>query len=360
MPRGDVPVLNLENLWPAPDNASFYSFGGIESVLAANLGITVPARSLAQYTLAGPGGANGSWSSVAVSAGSGFSSITRPAAGLSASGGGKGFVLGGFAPNVARVGYPISGMLTYDMAANQWTNDSATGFSPAGTAILGTMEYLGGYGKEGVLVAFGGQTADMGSVWYDEGANLLGFEDVYVYDIASKTWHHQRATGAQRDSIPAPRDMFCSAIAPSANGNAYEIVVYGGQTSGIIYGNGSPRGQALLDANAALKSTHVLTIPSFTWFRVNDTSAPPHAGHTCEVVGKGGRQMMSVGGVDPSIVNVRMAGNATDAFPNGFGVFDMVDLKWKLGYDANAAAYVQPDVVQQWYTQKYAPCVPLH
>ena len=279
-----------------------------------------------------------------------FSTLTRPVGALWAAGNGTGYMLGGFsAANYIRSGYALPGLVTYDMAGNRWTNDTAAGFSDQGTAILGTMEFLPGFGPAGVLVAFGGQTADPSQPWTDTGANLLDFQDVYVYDVGAKTWHRQRATEATEGSAPAPRDMFCSAVTPSADGG-FEIYVYGGQTGNFVYGPGGTRSDALRAANAAFNEVHVLTIPGFAWFKANDTSAQSRTGHTCEVAGR--RQLLSIGGLDPSAENVRVAGNQTDPFPRGLGVFDLVDWRWKSDYDADAPPYVRPEPIRRWYSQK--------
>ena len=347
--KGSTPVLNLEALWAAEDGKSFYAFGGIQSAILTVDMPTNPERTLSQFTPDGRGG--GEWSPVATAAGSIFSFLTRSAGGLWASGSGKGFLLGGFsASNNVRTGRALPGLLSYDMASNQWRNDTATGFSDQGTAILGSMEFLLNYGGEGVLVAFGGQTADPTPIWYDTGSGLLDFQDIYIYDVATKTWHHQRANKAASDSVPDPRDMFCSvAVANDAGG--YEIFVYGGQTGNFLYGPGGTRSQAILDQNAAMNEVHVLTVPGFTWFKANDTSAASRTGHTCEVAGQ--RQLLSLGGLDPSASTIRVSASLPDPFARGIGVFDMVDLKWKSNYDANAPPYTQPDVIKAWYRQKY-------
>ena len=93
---------------------------------------------------------------------------------------------------------------------------------------------------------------------------------------------------------------------------------------------------------------YVLSLPSFVWFRVNDTSGPAKYGHTCENFGNG--QMISVGGLDPTDTFSKTA-NVSDPFPQGLGIFNMVNLSWAEFYDANAGPYEAPDVVKEWYSR---------
>ena len=38
-----------------------------------------------------------------------------------------------------------------------------------------------------------------------------------------------------------------------------------------------------------------------------------------------------------------------DPWPHGINVFDLTAMEWAAEYDPNAAAYVSPDVVKQYY-----------
>ena len=353
-PKDNILVLNDQYLWPAPDNSSFYAAGGIISSLSF-ASPTAPPRSFTQYSLPDAGASGrGNWSTVPLAPASIYPSLRRPAGGLSAVAGSKAYILGGFQMLQSRALQPLPGMLTYDMAANQWANESAAGFSPTGTAIFGRMEHLPGFGAQGVLLALGGQIPDPSQPWTDEGLNLLDFGDVYVYDIAGRTWHHQKATGAAPGAVPDPRDMFCSAVLSDPGSGAYEILVYGGQRGGFVFSKDSPgRGPGVVGANRARGAVHVVTVRGFGWFRANDSSAPPRAGHSCDVAGAGGRQVLSVGGLDPGATPIgEGASLVPDPFPNTVGVFDAVEWRWKHWYDAAAAPYVQPDPVRAWYRQR--------
>ena len=91
---------------------------------------------------------------------------------------------------------------------------------------------------------------------------------------------------------------------------------------------------------------YILSLPSFVWFKANDTTGPPKYGHTCENIGNG--QMVSIGGHNP-VDNIDVSPNQTDPFPQGLGLFDMVDLKWVTSYNATKGPYQAPRAVKEYY-----------
>ena len=82
------------------------------------------------------------------------------------------------------------------------------------------------------------------------------------------------------------------------------------------------------------------------WFQVPYNSAFPRMDHTCEVIGK--RQMIVVGGIIAPFDSSK-TWHDPDPFAQGLGIFDMTDLTWMSSYDANAAPYVTPEIVKDWY-----------
>jgi hypothetical protein len=102
----------------------------------------------------------------------------------------------------------------------------------------------------------------------------------------------------------------------------------------------------LLDT--AFDDIHVLSLPGFVWRKADYESSSPRDSHACVVAGDGKRQMISFGGVD-----YRLKGSEywqdQDRFPQGLGVFDLTEMKWKTRYDAGAATYEAPEAVQSWY-----------
>jgi len=97
----------------------------------------------------------------------------------------------------------------------------------------------------------------------------------------------------------------------------------------------------------------VLSLPAFRWFKANYTATNSRIGHTCHVVGN--RQLLTIGGVDPTQSDLVGVWRGPDRLNQGLGIFDMSAMTWLHSYNASAAAYVRPDVVKAWYDQKYVP-----
>lgn len=68
----------------------------------------------------------------------------------------------------------------------------------------------------------------------------------------------------------------------------------------------------------------------------------------CAVAGQ--RQMITVGGINRKL-GVPTFFKDRDPFPQGLGIFDLTELKWKDQYDAGAANYQSPDAVKAWYDE---------
>lgn len=101
-------------------------------------------------------------------------------------------------------------------------------------------------------------------------------------------------------------------------------------------------------ADIAFDSVFVLSLPGFVWFKADYPSTHPRYLHTCNVIGN--RQMVSIGGKNPQ----DWAGRITrDPLPQGLGIFDLTEMKWTDGFDPTAAPYKTPDVVKNWYNNKY-------
>ena len=103
--------------------------------------------------------------------------------------------------------------------------------------------------------------------------------------------------------------------------------------------------------NLAADQVYVLTLPGFRWFRANYTSVSPRAQHTCHAATSS--QMIIIGGFNP--VTVLSWDNTTDPWTQQIGIFDMTALQWKDAYQSNANPYKSPDIVKDFYQQKYVP-----
>lgn len=82
------------------------------------------------------------------------------------------------------------------------------------------------------------------------------------------------------------------------------------------------------------------------WTRAQYPSRRARDNQACVVAGK--RQMVTVGGID-GYLGPPASWDDQDPFPQGLGIFDLVDLEWKDTFDADASDYRTPDTVQEWY-----------
>ncbi|KAI9820849.1 MAG: hypothetical protein M1832_003482 [Thelocarpon impressellum] len=317
------PDLNLGTLWYNPkEKALMGGFAGESSTNA-----TYP-TSMWKFALDGKGG--GTWSEVTASMGPGFKGLTRPSSGMTAASNDSAFYLGGFSdhlttPETKGLGenqtVPLPGLVEYNFQDSSWTNHSATQYSPGGIAAFGEMVFMSNYGEKGLYVMFGG--ASDGLQNYTSNNTMQGFDVITIYDPAEKKWYHQKATGI----VPPPRYQFCAVGQQASNGNAFDIFMYGGWTG------------ALGEDNVKYDEVYVLTLPAFQWVRVAYGGTRPRYGHKCYIVAE--RQMLFVGGLDPSQVNTTAVFMTKDNVQQGLGVFDMGALSWMPGLSVDPTPYVQ-------------------
>lgn len=118
-----------------------------------------------------------------------------------------------------------------------------------------------------------------------------------------------------------------------------------------MYGGGNIDG---LDGNITLTQyqeflnldeVYVLSLPAFRWFKADYPAQHPRFRHSCNVVGN--RQMLSVGGQDPT--NIYNNTFTADPFLQGLGIFDLTTMHWSDQYNAKAEPYETPAVVKAWY-----------
>jgi hypothetical protein len=123
-----------------------------------------------------------------------------------------------------------------------------------------------------------------------------------VYDIANSTWYKQPTVG----DPPPIRVNPCAVVAAAPDGSSFSVYLYGGQ-------NLIPAGQQI-----QYDDMYILTIPSFTWIKVDQdgTKPPGRAGHTCTLWDG---QMVVVGGY---------VGQETICDSPGMYVFNTSSLQW--------------------------------
>jgi hypothetical protein len=333
-----APDLDGGSLWCNPQTGSLIAglTGAPPSFMSPPV---LPSLSLWTFTPDNTG--SGSWTELLGSDSTALGSIVRPYGGQMAVGKDSSYILGGLTVPNATVnsylnGTPLSGILAFNMTTSTFTNSSADGYSPDGTAELGVLHYVPAFGPDGVFVAMGGDVSGLGS--YTPGHSLKSFGDLVVFDPSSGTFYNQTATG----NLPEPRVQFCTTGVASSNGT-YEIFLYAGWNTNL----GSPA--------IPFDEVYILTLPAFEWIKVDYAPANPRHLHSCHTVGN--RQMLIIGGVDSS----KTSGAANldedtfstqDIFAQGLGIFDMTTLTFSNSYNASAEAYVQSDPVQSYYASK--------
>lgn len=162
-----------------------------------------------------------------------------------------------------------------------------------------------GWGPGGVLLGLGGGV--VGNHETTDGFSSMTTID--VYDIASSVWYHQETSG---DEKPQVRVNPCAVVFSAPDASSFNIYMYGGQN--------------LLPVGDQKQYTDVwiLTIPSFTWIKVDvsGNEPPPRAGHSCAA--RDG-QIIVVGGY---------IGEDIPCEQPGIYAFDASNLAWQSSFNA--------------------------
>ncbi|OAG41902.1 hypothetical protein AYO21_03905 [Fonsecaea monophora] len=231
----------------------------------------------------------------------------------------------------------LSGLVTRDFEAQSWMNSTAILPNQSRYRTQARMVHAPTFGNQGFLVVVGGEAPPTQESVYEAGAHMVDMSVITLYDIETGNWYTQTATGA----IPPPRSEFCAVGASSRGGARFELFVYGGSTNATFDLNHS--------SDEGYLNVYALSLPAFRWFKSNSTTPVRRACNACTVIGN--RQMVSIGGRLPS--SLQAFGSEKDPWPSGLGVFDMTDFEWVDHYDAAAAAYQTPDVIKQYYSERY-------
>jgi hypothetical protein len=299
-----------------PDETILYSFAGFY----ASSDQSIATSQLLAFDIK-----NETWSNVpvlggALNFGSRIGAMSTHSEGLS-------FFSSGLPPDTGW----IPGMIRFNGSiSNQlrWTNETSN--NPPNT-LAGSFEFIR-YGKEGSIISFGG--LDQDEAGNDPfGLTFNNFSHVSVYDIASATWFTVTAGG----TIPPSRFAHCTAVSTAPDASSVQVTISGGTNGEFDFAD-----------------IWVLTIPSFTWIDVTDTSSieyslspGQHVGrnaHKCKVVN--GRTMLSLGGF--LVFNTdRVNTQGCNASWPMVRALDTSTYKWLTEYTPDVGDYFVPDVVVQ-------------
>ncbi|KAI3320526.1 hypothetical protein HD806DRAFT_547359 [Xylariaceae sp. AK1471] len=325
-----APIFRSSNIWTDPVEEVFYMWGG--QAPGGNLTRT---RELWQFAADKKGGGN--WSAVTPANPDVFVGLRRGACSSWATCNGLGVALGGFGwvwtdpafsdSNDSSKGVPIPGLLSYNISTRMWANESAKAFNGLGTSQKGSAACVPSAGTEGVglILPLGGLFSDL-VVFEQDTTSTNDLGNLTFYDIASKTWHSQTASG----QIPPGRESFC-VVGVQGENNTFEIYLYGGYSP--IY-------------KRTYGDIYALSLPGFVWFKLNPSREFFRSKHGCALGGKS--QLIIVGGSDPG-PDWPLGWYDPDPWPQGLAIFDLETLDWSERYRPNASQYKTPRLIEGWY-----------
>ena len=236
-------ALNFQTLWWSPTRKVAFCYGG---EISSNNSATrdeqlyrVPTESIWQFAPSGNG--SGIWSE-AVGPAAPVSyppALLRPSLGASISDGQNGYYLGGYLSPFNTRAFsqlswftrrPIPGIQTLSFDSLELTNTSDGGYfanqyhldNDSYTYRPGSMLHAPLFGTHGVLILLGGGgqgSSTLTSVGQTQFTSQGSFNNITIYDLHSKTWYSQNATG----SIPDPRTDFCAVSATSSDNSTFDM-----------------------------------------------------------------------------------------------------------------------------------------
>lgn len=194
--RETIPILSEQALLTDRSSGAFYTFGGYLS-----RGDSADNSTLWRYTPDGEGG--GLWSEYGPADHEMFLSLNRTHSAATASSADTGFIFGGkmVNQNSQFTEMNAKGFLTFDFRSNEWAESTDTPYSKDGSLFGAEAVYVEEYGTQGLILILGGMTR--------HGASTPGFLDmdkIWFYDIGSRKWHLQKATG----EVPTFRRRHCA------------------------------------------------------------------------------------------------------------------------------------------------------
>ncbi|KAL6721484.1 hypothetical protein ACLMJK_000588 [Lecanora helva] len=332
------PALASQTLWVDPSETFLYAYGGgishfypQSSTLAYPFNNTPPINQILKLV---PSGDSGTWSQLDSPSTSNFSTLVRSRAAITASGGELGFALGGVmsastTSSIPSSWVPVPGLVMYNMTSQEWYNISDIDYAYVGGAADGAAHFVPSFGYNGLLFIFGGTVAN--------GTTLPSTDSLWIFDPSTQRWSSQEVSGTKPSQAVSP-----CVVGAQGDNNTYEIFLYGGRAANV-------------QDTLAQGSVYVLSLPAFHWEKQNVASQLGRYQHTCNVIGR--RQMVVVGGritngteLTPiTLTSLNGFPSLPDPWEQGLGIFDLSSMEWREGYDADAAPYVTPTVIKNYY-----------
>ncbi|KAF7508738.1 hypothetical protein GJ744_008985 [Endocarpon pusillum] len=193
---------------------------------------------------------------------------------------------------------PTSQMLVYNHTGGQVKSEEYYGPPRTQGYWHGSLSHIPVGSKDGFLLSLMSQKQNLGHTYPDTDLNDYGgelgksvtLENIQLYNVETGEWIAQEA--AWVNSEPIPRTRFCTALFHDETDNIWDLWIHGGQR--------------LDDREEGIREIYVLSMPSFTWTKL-DTTLPDQnliRSHTCHAVGG---QLLIAGGYPPGRVVPRNA-----------------------------------------------------
>ncbi|KAJ3569289.1 hypothetical protein NPX13_g6132 [Xylaria arbuscula] len=323
------PVLAKQAHWV--DGKNLYTLGGFTSDGSS------PEQALWRFTADGSGG--GTWNQVTQRDYLAFSKLKGTFGSAFTQTKDVGYSFGGAvmkssdaSVNKAIPGYATPGLVSYNFRTGEWDNSTVTmsSYGGYGTSLNARAEYVP-FGPNGLVMFLGGAETPVDAT--NETIVEVNWNSISMVDPVTNEWYSQTTSGTKPPTV----ESHCSVGVPGPNGT-YEIFIYGGVSD------------QLRDTSPEV---YVLSLPGFVFFK-GPRDAPPRSDHQCAIVGKGQRQMLSMGGVDGEN-RTFTAPTTADPWTYSIGVLDMTELQWKDSYDPDAAPYDSPSVVKDCRSHIHEP-----
>jgi hypothetical protein len=199
------------NMWYNPDDNLVYMWGGwpYNSSYSSNLWSFTPwSNKSVEWKIAPSPAINGLGEGATAPFGGAFVASNRAFYSLGGANASNAF---GSAPEQDDDTLAVQGLVEYDFASGSWNNDSTADATQSGYTIEAGAALAPNFGKAGFLVFIGGAIPNTQTFIFEGSAQLASMSVITLYDLESKTWYHQDATG----DIPPERVEFCSVGAVS-------------------------------------------------------------------------------------------------------------------------------------------------